>query len=147
MVTGSTPWSWFISICLFSHYLKDTLLRLIAIWINLTLPDITDRTALTVWSDVLNANYHVITNATCSCHNRTLCWRSSNMSRILKLVRYYAVIISRCGNLSGCKHCGKRCSLPWQKNQNSSKILMYRLMKVDEKTSLNNIIHVRNIRS
>ena len=28
MVTGSTPWSRFISICLLSHYMKDTLLRL-----------------------------------------------------------------------------------------------------------------------
>ena len=28
MVTGSTPWSRFISICLLSHYMNDTLLRL-----------------------------------------------------------------------------------------------------------------------
>ena len=27
MVTGSTPWLRFISICLLSHYMKDTLLR------------------------------------------------------------------------------------------------------------------------
>ena len=36
----------------------------------LTLPDITGRTALAVRPDVLNAKYHVITNATYSCHNR-----------------------------------------------------------------------------
>ena len=34
------------------------------------LPDITDRTALALQPDVLNAKYHVITNATYSCHNR-----------------------------------------------------------------------------
>ena len=34
------------------------------------LPDVTGRTALTVRPHVLNAKYHVITNATYSCHNR-----------------------------------------------------------------------------
>ena len=34
------------------------------------LPDITGRTALAVRPDVLNAKYHVKTNATYSCHNR-----------------------------------------------------------------------------
>ena len=63
------------------------------------LPDITGRTALAVWPDVLNAN-HVITNATYSSVTiATLYRRSANMSRILKLVRYYAVIISPCGKL------------------------------------------------
>ena len=78
---------------------------------------------MAVRPDVLNAKYHVKTNATYSCHNRTLYRRSSNMSWILRLVRYYAVIISRCGKLK-CKHGGKRCSLAlvWQKHQNSSKI-------------------------
>ena len=46
---------------------------------------------------------------------------------------------------SGCKHGGKRCSLLWQKRQNSSKISMDRLIKVDEKTSVSNIIHVSYI--
>ena len=48
---------------------------------------------------------------------------------------------------SGCKHGRKRCSLLWQKRQNSSKISMDRLIKVDEKTSVSNIIHVSYIRS
>ena len=41
---------------------------------------------------------------------------------------------------SGCKYGGKRCSLLWQKRQNSSKILMDRVIKVYEKTSVSNII-------
>ena len=89
----------------------------------------------------LNTNYHVITNATYSCHNHTLCLRISNTSQILKLVRYYAVIISRCGKLP-CKHGGKWCLLLWQKRQNSSKILMDQLIKVDEKTSVNYMNHI-----
>ena len=60
----------------------------------LKLPDITGRTALAVRPDVVNAKYHVITNAT---YNRTPYRRSSNTSRIVKFVRYYAVIIARCG--------------------------------------------------
>ena len=48
---------------------------------------------------------------------------------------------------SGCKHGGKRCSLLWQKRQNSSKISMDRLIKRYEKTSVSNIIHVSYIRS
>ena len=41
-------------------------------WISThkVLPDITGRTALAVRADVVNAKYHVITNATYSCHNR-----------------------------------------------------------------------------
>ena len=38
--------------------------------IGINLPDITGRTALAVRPDGLNAKYHVITNATYSCHNR-----------------------------------------------------------------------------
>ena len=37
--------------------------------VHANLPDITGRT-LAVWPDGLNAKYHVITNATYSCHNR-----------------------------------------------------------------------------
>ena len=78
----------------------------------------------------------------------TLYRRSSNTSRILKLVCYFAVIISRCRKLwNGCKHGGKRCSLLWQKRQNSSKISMARLIKVYKKTSVSNIIYVSYIRS
>ena len=95
--------------------------------------------------DVLNAKYHVKTNATYSCHNRTLYRRSSNMSWILRLVRYYAVIISRCGKLK-CKHGGKRCSLAllWQKHQNSSKISMDRFVMVDEKNVSGVVVLVLN---
>ena len=75
---------------------------------------------------------------------KLFCKFQKQIPGILKLVRYYAVIISRCGKLP-CKHGGKRCSLLWQKRQKSSKILMDRLIKVDEKTSVSNIIHVRNI--
>ena len=89
-------------------------------------------TALALRPDVLNAEYHVKTNATYSCHNHTLYQQSSNMSRILKLVRYYAVIISPYGKFP-CKHGAKRCSLLWQKRQNSRKISMDRLIKVDGK--------------
>ena len=58
-------------------------------------------TALAVRPDVLNAKYHFITNTTHSYHNRDPVpyQRSSNTSQILKLERYYAVIISRCGKL------------------------------------------------
>ena len=38
--------------------------------LSFMLPDITGHTALAVWPDGLNAKYHVITNATNSCHNR-----------------------------------------------------------------------------
>ena len=41
---------------------------------------------------------------------------------------------------SGCKHGGKQCSQLRQKCQNSSKISMDRLIKLDEKTSVSNII-------
>ena len=64
--------------------------------VKLKLPDITGRAALAVRPDVVNAKYHVITNAT---YNRDPVPRSSNTSRILTLVRYYAVIIARCGKL------------------------------------------------
>ena len=80
------------------------------------------------------------------CHNCTLYRQRSNTLRILKLVRYYAVIKSRCGKLP-CKHGGKRCLLLWQKRHNSSKISMDHLIKVDEKTSVSNIIHASYIRS
>ena len=61
------------------------------------LSDITGRTALAVRPDVVNAKYHVITNAT---YNRNpVIGEVSNTSRILTLVRYYAVIIARCGKL------------------------------------------------
>ena len=43
---------------------------------------------------------------------------------------------------SGCKHGGKQCSLLRQKHQNSNKISMDRLIKVDEKMLVSNIIHV-----
>ena len=73
-------------------------------------------TALAVQQDVLiNTKYHVKTNATYSCHlSGKFRSRSSHMSRILKIVCYYAVIISHYGKLP-CKHGGKRCSLIWQK--------------------------------
>ena len=42
----------------------------IVIIVTIVLPDITGHTALAVRPDVVNAKYHVITNATYSCHNR-----------------------------------------------------------------------------
>ena len=45
-----------------------------------------------------------------------------------------------------CKHGGNRCSLLWQKHQNSRKISMDRLIKMYEKMSVSNIIHVSYIR-
>ena len=65
-------------------------------WIHVGLPDITGRAALAVRPDTVNAKYHVITNAT---YNRDPVPAKFNTSRILKLVRYYAVIIARCGKL------------------------------------------------
>ena len=58
-----------------SVHLPSTLSQLSRVTIGITsirikLPDITGRTALAVRPDVLNAKYHVITNATYSCHNR-----------------------------------------------------------------------------
>ena len=47
---------------------------------------------------------------------------------------------------SGYKHGGK-WSLLWQNRQNSSEISMDRLIKLDEKTLVSNIIHVSYIRS
>ena len=107
------------------------------------LHDITGRTASCV---AICLKYHVIiTNATQSCHNCTLYRQSSNTSQILKLVRYYAVIISRYGILP-CKLGGKWCSLLWQIRQNSSKISMDRLIKVDDKMLIHKI-HVSYISS
>ena len=60
------------------------------------LPDITGRTALAVRPDVVNAKYHVITNAT---YNRDPVPAKFKHVTILTLVRYYAVIIARCGKL------------------------------------------------
>ena len=73
------------------------------------LPDITGRTALAVRPDVVNAKYHVITNATYNrdpvpakfkhVTNIDTCTLLCCDYRILTLVRYYAVIIARCGKL------------------------------------------------
>ena len=57
------------------------------------LPDITGRTALAVRPDAVNAKYHVITNAT---YNRDPVAGKFNTSQILKLLRYYAVILACC---------------------------------------------------
>ena len=62
------------------------------------LPDITGRTALAVRPDVVNAKYHVITNAT---YNRdpvpAKFKHVTNIDTCTLLV--YAVIIARCGKL------------------------------------------------
>ena len=81
---------------------------------------------------VLNAKYHVITNAaySYSCLNRDpVLAKFKHVTNIetCTLLSYHVV------ESSGCKHGGKRCSLLWQKRQNFSKISMDRLIKVDEK--------------
>ena len=66
------------------------------------------------------------------------------MSRILnlKLVRYYAVIVSSCGKLWMQTWWKTVLAALTKTRQNSSKILMDRLTKADEKMSVSNIIHV-----
>ena len=110
------------------------------------LPDITGRTALAVRPDVVNAKYHVITNAT---YNRdpvpakfkhvtnidtcTLLHVCCDYSTLWEALQVNMVEI------------GARCSD--KKRKNSRKISMDRLIKVYGKTSVSNIIHVSYIRS
>ena len=93
-----------------------------------------------------NTKYHVITNATYSCHNRdpvpAMFKHVTNIETCTLLCCDHITLES-----SGCKHGGKQCSLLWQKHQNSSEISVDRLIKVDEKMSVSNIIHVSYIRS
>ena len=119
------------------------------LFIIINLPDTTGRTALAkaVRPDVLNAKYHVIINATYSCHNRDpVPAKFKHITNIetctFTILWSYHVVES-----SGCKHAAKHWSLLWQKHQNSSKVSMDRLIKVDKKTSVSNIIHVSYIRS
>ena len=67
-------------------------------WLNLDL-DFSRTHALAVQLDGLNAKYHFITNATYSCHNRDPVPAKFKHVTNMKLVCYYAVIISRCRKL------------------------------------------------
>ena len=116
--------------------------------ISLDLPDITGRTASAVRPDVLNAKYHVITNATYSCHNHdAVSVKFKHVTNIETCTLLYAVIISRCRNMDAnmVENGGHCFDQNGEKRQNSRKISMDRLIKVYEKTSVSNIIHVSYI--
>ena len=88
-----------------------------------------------------------------SCHNKHYIQLSQSQpctGKVQKRHEYWNLYVTmlwsyRVVESSGCKHGGKQCSLLRQKRQNSSKISMDRLIKVDEKTSVSNIIHISYI--
>ena len=92
-----------------------------------------------------------------SCHNKRCIQLSQSQpctGKVQTCHEYWNLYVTmlwsyRVVESSGCKHGlgGKRRSLLWQKHQTSSKISINRLIKVDEKMSVSNIIHVSYIRS
>ena len=105
------------------------------------MPDITCRTALAVRPDVVNAKYHVKTNAT---YNRdpvpAKFKHVTNIDTCTLLCCDYSTLWEALH--VNMVEIGARCS-----DKNSRKISMDRLIKVYETTSVSNIIHVSYIRS
>ena len=104
------------------------------------LPDITGRTAFSCAARWLKRQI--------SCRNKRYTSRPCT-GDVQTRHQYWNLYVTTCMlwsyrvmESSGCKHGGKRYLLLWQKGQNSSKISMDQLIKVDEKTSMSNIIHV-----